>query len=50
MKKSLQEKLFETNEHTERVSKYAKAIGKKMNLKKDGLDELMLTAQLHDIG
>lgn len=50
LKKSLQEKSFETNEHTERVSKYAKAIGKKMNLKKDELDELMLTAQLHDIG
>lgn len=50
LKRSLQEKSVETTEHTERVSKYAEAIGKKMNLKISELDDLMLTAQLHDIG
>lgn len=50
LKKSLEEKNMETNEHTERVVKDALVIGKKMKLKISELDELMLTARLHDIG
>lgn len=50
LKKSLEEKNMETNEHTERVAKYASIIGKKMNLKMSELDELNLAAKLHDIG
>lgn len=50
LKKSLEEKNMETNEHTERVAKYALVIGKKMKLKISELDELTLAARLHDIG
>ncbi|OOM74797.1 cyclic di-GMP phosphodiesterase response regulator RpfG [Clostridium sp. BL-8] len=50
LKKSLEEKNMETNEHTERVAKYALAIGKRLNLKISDLDELILVASLHDIG
>jgi len=50
LKNSLEEKNMETNEHTERVAKYALVIGKKMKLKISELDELMLAARLHDIG
>lgn len=48
--KSLEEKSFETNEHTKRVAGYAEGIGKRLNLKISELDELILAAQLHDIG
>jgi HD-GYP domain-containing protein (c-di-GMP phosphodiesterase class II) len=41
---------METNEHTERVTKYALAIGRKLKLKISDLDELALVASLHDIG
>lgn len=50
LKKSLEEKSLETNEHTKRVTTYAAGIGKRLNLKIAELDELMITAQLHDIG
>lgn len=50
LKKSLEEKNMETNEHTERVAKYALAIGRKLELKISDLDELALVASLHDIG
>lgn len=50
LKKSLEEKTMETNEHTERVAKYASIIGKKMRLRISDLDELVLAAKLHDIG
>jgi len=50
LKKSLEEKNMETNEHTERVAKYAVTIGKKMKLRISELDELNLAAKLHDIG
>jgi diguanylate cyclase (GGDEF)-like protein/PAS domain S-box-containing protein len=50
LKKSLEEKNMETNEHTERVAKYALAIGEKIKLKISELDELILAATLHDIG
>lgn len=48
--RSLEEKSFETNEHTKRVAGYAEGIGKRLNLKISELDELILAAQLHDIG
>lgn len=50
LKKSLEEKNMETNEHTERVAKYALAIGRKLKMKISDLDELALVASLHDIG
>jgi diguanylate cyclase (GGDEF)-like protein/PAS domain S-box-containing protein len=50
LKKSLEEKTMETNEHTERVANYASIIGKKMKLRISELDELVLAAKLHDIG
>lgn len=48
--KSLQEKNTETEEHTERVTKYAYALGDELNFKASELDELFLVAKLHDIG
>lgn len=50
LRKTLEEKSMETNEHTSRVVSYALAIGKKMGFKKSELDDLVLSAQLHDIG
>ena len=50
LKKSLEEKTMETNDHTERVAEYASIIGKKMKLRISDLDELVLAAKLHDIG
>ncbi|PHV70426.1 GGDEF domain-containing protein [Sporanaerobium hydrogeniformans] len=50
LQKSLEEKNMETEIHTERVTAYAQAIGKLLNLKISELDELTLAAQLHDIG
>ena len=48
--KSLEEKNLETNEHAKRVTKYALALGQKLNFKISKLDELILVARLHDIG
>ena len=50
LKKSLEEKNMETSDHTERVVKYALAIGKKLDFKTSDLDELVLVANVHDIG
>lgn len=50
LKASLQEKSLETKEHTDRVTKYALKIGKILKLKESQLDELVLAAELHDIG
>lgn len=50
LKASLEEKSVETREHTERVSRYALEIGRMMKLNESELDELMLAAELHDIG
>lgn len=41
---------METNEHTERVVKYALVVGRCLKFKMSGLDELTLVAKLHDIG
>ena len=40
----------DTSEHTTRVVKYVIEIGKRLNLKKSDLDELILSALLHDLG
>ena len=50
IKKNLEEKSFETNEHTKRVLKYSEGIGKRLKLKMSEMDELIITAKLHDIG
>jgi len=50
LKKSLEEKSLETKEHTERVTEYALSIGNIMGLETSELDELILAAELHDIG
>lgn len=49
-KKNLEEKSFESNEHIKRVLKYAEGIGKRLKLNISEMDELIITAQLHDIG
>src|SRR6056297_956435 len=46
----LGEKSFETEEHAIRLKDYALAIGKKMNLERNFLNELILLSYLHDIG
>ena len=48
--KSLEEKNLETKEHAQRVTRYALALGEKLNFKISELDELILVATLHDIG
>ena len=50
MKKTLEEKNMETREHAERVANNAVGIGRAMGFKMGELDELELTAELHDIG
>lgn len=50
LKEGLEAKNMETEEHTERVEIYARAIGKKLELKTSQMDELLLAARLHDIG
>lgn len=48
--KTLGEKSIETQEHTNRVVEYSKRISMKMNLNKKNQEDLILVAQLHDIG
>lgn len=50
LKMTLQIKNLETQEHTERVSNYCLKIGKALNFTKSQLKQLLLVAQLHDIG
>ncbi|MGL5346911.1 MAG: HD domain-containing phosphohydrolase [Peptostreptococcaceae bacterium] len=50
LKNNLQLKNLETQEHTNRVSNYCMKIGKKLNFDKSQLNQLLLVAQLHDIG
>ncbi|WP_042274875.1 sensor domain-containing diguanylate cyclase/phosphohydrolase [[Clostridium] dakarense] len=47
---TLKEKCIDTQEHTDRVVKYAKRLANKMNLSEDRANELVLAATLHDIG
>lgn len=50
LKKGLEAKNMETEEHTERVEEYALEIGKRYGFKTSQADELMLVAKMHDIG
>lgn len=50
LQKSLEAKNMETEEHGERVEKYAVALGKLVGMKMSELDELTIVARLHDIG
>ncbi len=50
LKKTLHEKSFETEEHSERMQKLCNNIGEILNLPSSIIDELMLLAALHDIG
>lgn len=47
---TLYEKSMETEEHAERLSDYCSAMGKRLKLKTDEMNELALLAVLHDIG
>lgn len=50
LKKTLQEKTHETEEHARRVQELALQLGRKLKLSDSQLDELALLAALHDIG
>ncbi len=50
LKKTLEEKNIETEEHTRRVAHYAKGMGQQLKLSISEMDELILVAQLHDVG
>ncbi|MEG2290091.1 MAG: diguanylate cyclase [Clostridium sp.] len=50
LKKSLEAKSIETEEHTERVENYALEIGRRLKLSVSEMDELAIGARLHDIG
>lgn len=50
LKKILQEKTHETEEHALRVQEMALHLGQKLNLPDNQLDDLSLLAVLHDIG
>ncbi|MEG1870713.1 MAG: diguanylate cyclase [Peptostreptococcaceae bacterium] len=49
-KKGLEVRNVETEEHAGRVEKYALEIGKRYGLKAFEMDELMIVANMHDIG
>jgi diguanylate cyclase (GGDEF)-like protein/PAS domain S-box-containing protein len=44
------EKSQETEEHAERLIKYSQKIGEKLELSQDTIDDLVLSANLHDLG
>ncbi|WP_303869871.1 HD domain-containing phosphohydrolase [Acetobacterium wieringae] len=48
--RTLHEKSTETEAHTMRITQLSKALGSRLNLRKDQLDELELLSLLHDIG
>jgi diguanylate cyclase (GGDEF)-like protein/PAS domain S-box-containing protein len=50
LEKALEERDYETEEHVKRMKKMATAIGKRMGLPEERIDELTLLAALHDIG
>lgn len=47
---TLYEKSLETEKHDERMRKYCQAVGRKLRLSPEELNELSLLALLHDIG
>ncbi len=50
LEKALEEKDFETEEHTKRMKKYSLLFGQELKLSDSKLDELSLLSTLHDIG
>ncbi|MEO1815740.1 MAG: HD domain-containing phosphohydrolase [Acetobacterium sp.] len=48
--RTLHEKSTETEAHTMRIAQLSKALGSRLELRKDQLDELELLSLLHDIG
>ena len=48
--RTLHEKSTETEAHTMRISQLSKALGRRLDLRKDQMDELELLSLLHDIG
>lgn len=50
LQESLGQKHPQTEEHTDRVVSYAKRLGIRLKLSNDKLNELILSAKLHDIG
>jgi len=50
LRKTLQEKSYETEEHIERIKMIARKLGEKIGLPINQVDELSLAAVLHDIG
>ena len=50
LRKTLQEKSYETEEHIERLKKIARKLGEKVGLSSSEIEELSLVAVLHDIG
>jgi HD-GYP domain-containing protein (c-di-GMP phosphodiesterase class II) len=47
---TMYEKSQETEEHAERLIYYARKIGEKLGLSQDTIDDLVLSANLHDLG
>jgi len=50
LQESLEAKSLETKEHTQRMTKLVRKLGKKMKLSISDLDELEISTRLHDIG
>ncbi len=50
IKATMFEKSQETEEHAERLIYYARKIGEKIGLSQDTIDDLVLSANLHDLG
>ena len=50
IKNTLFEKSFETEEHGERMAKYCRAVGERLGMSTNQLDELEVLGMLHDIG
>lgn len=50
LQESLEAKSFETKEHTSRMTKLVRKLGKNMKLGSSELDELEIATRLHDIG
>jgi len=50
IKATMFEKSQETEEHAERLVYYARKIGEKIGLSQDTIDDLVLSANLHDLG
>jgi diguanylate cyclase (GGDEF)-like protein/PAS domain S-box-containing protein len=50
LEKALEERNYETEQHTTRMRQLALKLGKKLNFQDNQLDELSLISSLHDIG